>query len=1055
MSSVFAMLAACAAADVQLLRISCSGSIELLPDQEVGLTIDLPRHRKALDQMYDTFRSRLRCHCSELTNEEIAARYDPVEVVLNLLSGTPDSEKALDCIDDTALYTRDLHKWLKAQFSGSAISVPDTCTAAAYRSGEGCRFTLRTQPELSADLSVSVERCSTDSVVPSLGIWCRGEACDTLFRTCSGENGCSAGQQCVEFLSAANAHFGDAEAIGTTALQLFFGLNTTSAWDHLTNALGSHFTTKCEAMADTSIAGIFSRFADYLTGASPKGVCLPKDWNGVGNAAQEYYQRGWEQLTGPSRTDECSPFVPRKDSQFNWRRGQITDYGQSGGGWCHGFAHCNFHQNAGDCESDDDFEYFMAKLYCKYKNQQRCLEYAPFCIWDPKTQDKHKCVFNYTTQKDGIDHDADWTHGLTCDSHAQRCGQDELPRCEKEYCLCRGGTYDGETEECDVPSSPTCPDLLPCWGQKLQCYEKSGEQKLQQNAKACEEHFMCECIETAKQHGCDAKEFCGRRCACMHTDKDRFVGAYCDVRLNRGEGPVLLTYNPDMPAPILGWDGKLSDGTAATKALNGPTITPPQPTAASSGVSALAVTTCDGQVWFLPGSPVGFYAHFRGLGQFAAAVADELAALTKCVTGNADPHEVERSLMPHMPAMWIDWLVGDKGSFPPASIADYLFNASGTTEADEPDPHVMIALAQWHQFFTLPPPIQETGLGLHGMIYSSLNSALRSLWGSFTVSLRALGWIGIDTWYYALYQTQQDQNEESRREKVREIVMEQQQKLMDRQREFTSRFSKGRIAEPEAGESVSDVYRTKGLAGLRFNMEEGGQAVLHAQRCPAGGLAAYQVGVTEPLASNFKMKQRCTTDSDCDAEGAGRCVRLDARVLDTHLYGADFTAGFLWGGNFTKGFIGGCPIMSTTISMNDLSTTAAVCIKGDAWPRDVASNIVRLTERVPSEYDSCEGESCLFRWCYSNPHTSAVKAFEAGSEDGVFKGVEAAHDAPFVVESKPLPAKKLQAASGEQRLKKLAELKKQKAAAAEAEDYDEAKRLKKLISDLENQKDEL
>eukprot|EP00756_Hemistasia_phaeocysticola_P041351 Hpha_TRINITY_DN16911_c2_g1::TRINITY_DN16911_c2_g1_i1::g.52357::m.52357 len=1057
MSAVVAVLAACAAADVQLLRVTCSGAIELFPDKDVGLTLDLPNQRKALDTAYDTLRSRLRCHCKDLTNEEIASRFDPVEVVLNLIRGKPESETKIDCIDETSLYTRDMHKWLAAQFRDSQIDVPDTCTAAAYRSGEGCRFTLRTKPEFSADLSVAVARCSIDSAAPSIGIWCRGQACDTLFHGCSGNDDCASGQECQDFLSASNANFGDAKTAAAIALQLAFGLNTTSAWQHISLALGAQLTSKCETMADGGLYGAFGRFVGFLTGGTPTGVCLPKKWEGFGTAAQEYYKRGWEELTGMPRTDECSPFVQRKDSQFNWRRGQITDYGLSGGGWCTGFEDCNFHQNAGDCESNDDFEYFMGKLYCKYKGQDRCLEYSPFCYWDPKVRDKHKCLFNESTQWDGIDEKADWKNGLVCDDHAERCGiiENRLPKCENEFCRCKGGVWDGETETCEEPENgPKCPNLLPCWGGYLQCYEKSGEKHFQDNARACEEHFMCKCIEVAEGGGCDAKTFCGRRCACMHTEKDRFVGAYCDVRLNRGDEAVVLTYNPDLPAPIASWDGKLSDGKLATAGLKGsPSPTPPAAAKADSGLSPVAVTTCDGQVWFLPGSPVGFYAHFRGLGQLASAVGEEVAAIATCVAGQAaDSYLVERSFLPHMPAMWLDWLVGDKApAFPAASLSDWLFNSSGTRYAEEPDPHELIAMAQLHQLLTSPPPVMDGGPGYHGLIFTSLQNGLRTVWSTFTASLRTLGWLSLDTWYYALYATQSEQNDEVRREKVREIVTGRQELLMERQSQFFETFSRGRIAEPEGSEAVRDVWRTKGRAGLLVNMDEGSQAVLHAERCPAGGLAAYQIGVTDPLASNFKMTQKCKTDADCEAEGAGRCVRLDSRFFDTHLYGADFVAGFLWGGNFTKGFIGGCPIMSTTISMNSLSTTTTQCVQRDSWARDVATNVVRLTERTPSEYDSCTDEECLFHWCYSNPQTSAANTWEANAADGVFNGAEAAHNAPFVVKSTPpsRPAQKPRSNNAQ----RLEELKKKKNAAVDAEDYDEAKRLKKLI--LELQKDEL
>eukprot|EP01065_Artemidia_motanka_P044816 TRINITY_DN643_c0_g3_i1.p1 TRINITY_DN643_c0_g3~~TRINITY_DN643_c0_g3_i1.p1 ORF type:complete len:1064 (+),score=359.30 TRINITY_DN643_c0_g3_i1:80-3271(+) len=1059
--ALLSVAAAATAADVPLLRVTCEGSVELLPDSPMGVTLGVQHWRRAADAAANRLRRRLSCHCPELTDEQFADRYDPVRVVLNLLQGKAEHSEHIGCLDNEATYTRDLHKWLEAQFEGSEITLPESCSRAAYAGGKGCLLQLKTEEEISADLRVAVSQCP-GSFVPSMGVWCTGDGCASLLSPCQ-SGGCGDGQECVDFDKAAGSVLSE----GTAVLGRFgdmLGIDPASVWQHLILAVDGDFKSDrtlddCIPKLNAYPNTIFGKIAAAL-GGSPTGVCMPKGWDGVAGAAQKYLAK-WEEMTGKPREDECAPLVRRKDSQFNWRRGQTTDYGVSGGGWCSTFEECNFHKSAGDCETDDDFEYFMAKLYCRYKQRDGCLEYAPFCYWDTKETDRFKCKFNYTTQKDGIIEGADWMNGLSCANYEEvatqcRAYHQTLPRCEKEYCKCTGGAWSDEDETCVEPEqAPKCAHGVGCWGQLMQCYEKTEKSPFMETPRECELHFQCRCANVAEQLSCDPKSFCGRRCACMHSEKDRFVGPYCDIRLNRGEGPVLFTFNPDEPAPVVAWDGKIAGGGDLVKQLRGTALDHLQPPAPNSeGSTPIAVTSCDGRIWFMPNSPVELSVEIRGLPQLASAVSATAGDLVQCVLGlseKPDQHFVERSFLPHMPAMWIERFFEGSSDFPQGSLADWLFNATGNRVADVAELQDIVNGAQAQQIFFYPQLREVAAPGWHNYITTHLANAVIGAWSTLTRATRGLGWSRDDKWWYALVDLQNIQRDEERRTKLREILEARQKQLVEIQNMQVGPRWRGTIAAPEG--LSSKRWREEGRAGLKIPLPlEGGVLQLHADRCEAGGMAAWQVAVSGPIVDSFLMSKRCTSDADCDI---GTCTHIRTRLFESPLYGVDFLSGFLWGGNFTKGFIGKCPILSTTVNSVALATTKDECVGEELWAKDVAATVLTLSpDRDPSEAATCKEEECVLRWCYAEPGDALKGAWDLASEGSAvnFAGAAATDRPPLDVPqaaARAAPPKKA-AAKG----RSLAELKRMKAAAVDAEDYDEAKRLKELI-DRRSREEEL
>eukprot|EP01061_Rhynchopus_euleeides_P047451 TRINITY_DN951_c1_g1_i1.p1 TRINITY_DN951_c1_g1~~TRINITY_DN951_c1_g1_i1.p1 ORF type:complete len:821 (+),score=263.59 TRINITY_DN951_c1_g1_i1:89-2464(+) len=616
----------------RLASLSCSGTLEVFPDLPFGMVADVSKYRKLANAAFDQLESRLSCHCPDLTREQFLNRFSPVRVVLNLLSGKPAFEEDIPCLDEGETFTRDIHKYLQGLLSGSSITLPETCTRDAFIGADGCRVEMNTRGNLTATLKVAVAECA-DGPIPSLGVWCSGEACATLFQPCAAD-GCGDAQECVIGMAGVEGLLGDLLPPVPSVLQDYFGVNTSSLFDHLVRLVDGDIDSDrsiddCEAPFAEFATTVVSRVSEALgLSASNSGICLPKQWQGFRGLSQSFYDM-WEKMSAMPRKDECAPLKNREDSEYGWRRGQNTAHGVSGGGWCIGYDDCNFHRQAGDCESDDDFEYFMGKLYCKYKKEDACRSYGPYCVWNPAEKTKYKCIFNQTTQLDGIVEGSDWLRGIKCSNMkkmASHCAAatEPIKVCEREFCACSGGSWDMEEGQCtmlpeDQLKKKKCPDMVQCWGAMQQCYEKSSEESAyNRNARGCEEFFMCRCTETAASFGCDPKKFCGRRCACLYSESDRFVGSHCDLRLIRGEVPTIFSYEEDgdAPVPVLPWDGSLRKETNAAAFLRSQKV--PQSLAAPAenpitGSEPLLVLGCDGRLWVAPKSDLGFALHLRGL----------------------------------------------------------------------------------------------------------------------------------------------------------------------------------------------------------------------------------------------------------------------------------------------------------------------------------------------------------------------------------------------------------------------------------------------------------
>eukprot|EP01059_Diplonema_ambulator_P027464 TRINITY_DN4563_c0_g1_i1.p1 TRINITY_DN4563_c0_g1~~TRINITY_DN4563_c0_g1_i1.p1 ORF type:complete len:1009 (+),score=374.62 TRINITY_DN4563_c0_g1_i1:46-3072(+) len=930
-------LAALSAPEKELFSITCSGTVNLLGDLPYGIVADLSNQREVLTDMYGKVKERVKCHCPEITEQQFLDRFSPARVVFNLLGGRVEHEEELPCLDAQETYTRDLHKYLSAMFRGTEITLPETCTRADFVGEKGCRFEIDVKKDLSANLRFAFAECA-DSPFPSMGVWCAGESCSTLFQPCSGF--CSEGQKCVEGVGALEGVLGDYFDKAAEAFAHLFGFNISAAADHLVRTVDGDIDSDrtledCEDAFQSFPNDLVTAFAKAVGESTSSGVCLPEDWQDISYVFEEYYGR-WDKLSGMPRKDECGPLKPRTDSKFNWRRGQMTDNGLTGGGWCNGFHDCNFHHNAGDCESNDDFEYFMAKLYCKYKQKDGCLDYSPFCYWDDNESGKYRCKFNHTTQNDGITDPDGWKVGLDCaniDELAATCNAatNPLSACEHEYCACTGGTWDKEDQTCTPGTTKgKCTDMVQCWGAMQQCYEKSGENgPYMSSVGPCENFFQCRCREAAANFGCDPKLMCGRRCACMYSEKDRFVGPHCDIRLIRGNAPTLMTFEQDDPrgVPIMEWDGKLSSGSAANYLRTTPSpsyLAPPTGTA----THPLLVTTCDGRVWVLPKTKAGFGIQIRGLDTLAESISTAALRSFRCAIEGVSDDDKEAlkqmvtSYFVHSPVFWMArFFEGGSAFNQKGTLADYLFNMTGESEPAVPSLEELAREAQ-NEF---PYPTRDSrGGSWVAEILTWINNGVAVSRNVVVSSLKELGWLERKPWTYPLIALQDMQNEQERAEKIRELLTQRQQEVVEMQKGNTGYKTETKVKAKAGGDKV----------GVRLALE-GGEVEAYAAQCAANGLVEVQVGVGGKLAGALHMETACNKDEDC-GEGF-KCKGLDTLLFDTPIYSLDFMAGFVWGGNFSKGFIGGCPILSTTINQMDFSTAKEECIGQVKWANDLGT----------------------------------------------------------------------------------------------------------------------
>ena len=580
---------------------------------------------------------------------------------------------------------------------------------------------------------------------------------------------------------------------------------------------------------------------------------------------------------------------------------------------------CNFHRSAGDCESDDDFEYFMGKLYCKYKKQHDCGLYAPYCKWNPREKGKYKCVFNETTQLDGIDKKADWLRGLKCsdmDGLAKKCdaATEPLRVCEMDYCACQGGKWDNEENRCDQASKDgkKCKDMVQCWGGLQQCYEKSSEEGVyNRNVRGCEQFFMCRCTEQAAHWGCDPKAFCGRRCACLYSDKDRFVGPHCDLRLIRGETPTIFTFDEDTdaPIPVHPWSGDLAgDYFSAAAFLRSqevdPSLRAPRDNSAT-GAEPLLVTSCEGRVWVLPKSPLGFSFHLRGLEAVAeGAVKSALASFRCAIEGVSDDDTVAlqqfaEAFLLNTPQIWVTrFFAGytEKGFFTLGTLADYVFNLTEESEPFLYPPQDLGAQAE-SELPNNRAPVEGGGWVPH--LRAWVNDGVSLARSTTKASLRYLGLMPDDQWYVPLLELFDNQNEQERNAGIKSIIFGRQQELVERQqsKSFPSYQWEGKVRVPDNFFTHMNGKNTK--IGLSTPLRRGNVDMYFAQ-CPTHGLAEVQIGASGALSDAIHMRKTCKKDKDCGPEAEAQCRELEGTMFSVDMYHLDFVSGFLWGGNFTK-----------------------------------------------------------------------------------------------------------------------------------------------------------
>ena len=907
-----AMAAAGAAAEEPLFSMSCSGRVDVFPGLPYGLTADVSNQRMIANKMFETARDRVRCHCPELSDEQFLDRFSPARIVFNLLGGREETKlDDIPCLDEADTYTRDLHKYLKGLLLGSEITLPETCTRADFIGEKGCRFEIDTTQEVGVNLRFVTTECA-DGPVPAGAIYCAGEGCSTLLQPCS--EGCAKGQVCSDgdLINRLLGISGE-ETTELTGLQTiidsaasFFGINATASVEHLYRLIDGDFDSErtlddCEDAFKAFPYDLVRNFVRKLGSAFGKssGICFPDEWQGVTRLIDQYAVR-WEQMSGLPRRDVCSPLKPRTDSDFNWRRGQIVSEGmQSGGGWCTGFNDCNFHVNAGDCESNDDFEYFMAKLYCKYKQKEGCQAYSPYCYWSFNEPGKYKCKFNYTTQNDGILNNEWLTNGLTCsdmEGLADACMAAQQPdvNCENEYCVCGGGVWNAEDETCEEVAEEDrkgCPDMVQCYGALNQCYEKLGENSVyMKTVNECERFFMCRCKEESQKYGCDSQNFCGRRCACMYTEKDRFVGPHCDLRLVRGNAPTLLSYDEsdERGAPILSWE----DSTAANKLRTAKVPKNLEIPSRTEATEPLFVSSCDGRFWLFPSSNGGFSFQVRGLDALLDSFSVSALRSFRCAIDNVSDddnvalQQLAQAYFVHTPQIYISqFLKGKTGFAEKGTLADFIFNSTGESQVYDLSLED-VANTAYLSHGASSMDIHGAGWAPHlsGWFYNGLIS----LQTAFSHTLKGLGYVATESWYYPLIKLQEMQNEDERNAKVREILEERKEFLMAQQQELSGFKWPGQV-------KVNKVSDDKIGASVKL---PSGQADFFFGQCPTNGLAEIQVGVGGRIADLLHMRQFCGTSEAC--EGESTCQLFRYSLFETPIYGADFMGGFLWGGNFTK-----------------------------------------------------------------------------------------------------------------------------------------------------------
>ena len=644
--------------------------------------------------------------------------------------------------------------------------------------------------------------------------------------------------------------------------------------------------------------------------------CLPGEGKLGVRLEEGTDDRGWAAVWGWLVHWVCAVQSPTSKSRIN----NTTQK--------HRYEDCNFHQGAGDCESNDDFEYYMGKLYCKYKQPDACRKYAPFCVWNARSTEQYKCQFNHSTQQDGIvknEAKLAWMRDVKCvdlEDMEEQCDAALKPIkvCERDYCACQGGKFDAEDLSCEPPPKKDrkgkCKDETQCWGALQQCYEKSGDKgPYMRTVRGCEKYFMCRCTKEAEIWGCSAKLMCGKRCACMYSDQNKFVGQHCDLRLIRGQTSTITTYDEgdDAPeAPVLPWDGSLGAASdAAASFLRSHTLSHGVPQRnGERGTEPLVVTSCDGTVWLAPHSGLALSFRLRGAAAFAEGVVRAGLASFRCaIEGVSDDDDValgqmaEAYLM-HLPQMWAarffagatEGAAAAEPFFAQGTLAHYIFNVSGESQATDP---LLMHLADEAEAELVRPgaEIEEGGWVPHLLSFASV--AWDTTRYNVKYFLRAIGAAGHDTWYLAVHEQFSEQDERARNDHIRALIAERGNQVRDNQRNktFPSFQWGGNVRVPEAYHAT--VGRDRSKIGFSAALKKGALDVYLA-RCERPGMSELQIGAGGVLAEHLNGRKACKKDSDCGDEESAVCHEFESTFYNLDIYELDFMSGFLWGGNFTK-----------------------------------------------------------------------------------------------------------------------------------------------------------
>jgi hypothetical protein len=184
---------------LELFSLDCEGGMQILPSFPVAMQFDYSLVTGVAETFLSIYKDRLKCMCSELTDDEFNRLFHPffgADMLFNIIRG-PDADLSLSKCN----WSDFEHVAFRVQqFNNLAINLTDTCTHETWKNDNKCLLQSQTFSDWDVTVKAGLFRCPKAPWRPAISVVCEGMGCDQAFIPCMSDNDCAGDMTCQKFM---------------------------------------------------------------------------------------------------------------------------------------------------------------------------------------------------------------------------------------------------------------------------------------------------------------------------------------------------------------------------------------------------------------------------------------------------------------------------------------------------------------------------------------------------------------------------------------------------------------------------------------------------------------------------------------------------------------------------------------------------------------------------------------------------------------------------------------------------------------------------------------